>query len=142
MDTLSIVLSRGIDALTALISDLGRIEERNEKLRFSLLDQRQTLANLSRHQVIRENQKQRLTELLTDIQSLIDHLEGILRRFSLHASIAMSRTQLADSRITRVFNIVATSFLLPTLIASIYCMNFKVMPELYWAPLAIQWPLR
>ena len=43
-----------------------------------------------------------------------------------------SQIQLADSRIAKVFSIVASLFLPPTLIASIYGMNFKIMPELNW----------
>ena len=132
VNSFSTVLSTGIDQLSSLITDLGRIEERNEKLRFSLLDQQQTLANLNRHQVLPDTHHAQLVELLSDIRSLIDHSEGILNRISLHASMIMSRSQVADSQITKAFSVVATLFLPPTLIASIYGMNFKVMPELDW----------
>lgn len=132
VNSFSSVLSTDIDQLSSLIDDLGRIEERNEKLRFSLLDQQQTLANLNRHQVLPDKHHAHLMEVLTDIHSLSDHSEGILNRISLHASLIMSRSQVADSQITKAFSVVAILFLPPTMIASIYGMNFKVMPELDW----------
>jgi magnesium transporter len=90
------------------------------------------LANLNRHNILEGRNKERLSALLADIRSLIDHSEGILQRISLHASMVMSRTQLADSRVTKVFSVIATLFLPPTMIASIYGMNFERMPELSW----------
>ena len=50
----------------------------------------------------------------------------------LSVSMVMSRTQLADSRVAKVFSVIATLFLPPTMIASIYGMNFQSMPELTW----------
>lgn len=132
VDRQNALLSDETSALDEIIANLGKAEELNEKFRFSLMDQQQTLANLSRHHVLKGADDARLAALLTDIQSLIDHSEGILRRISLHATIVMSRTQLADSRITKAFSVVATLFLPPTLIASIYGMNFHNMPELTW----------
>ena len=131
VDKLNIAFTKGIDELEVQISGLGYIEGRNEKVRFSLLDQQQTLANLNRHKLLSETHQHRLADLLGDIRSLIDHSEGILHRISLHASIIMSRAQLADSRVTKVFSIVAILFLPPTLIASVYGMNFNFMPELH-----------
>ena len=82
----------------------------------------------------------RLTALLPDIQSLTNHLEGVLQRIVFHSSIIMSRSQLAASRTTKVSSVTAALFLPPTLIASIYGMNFEAMPELEWVlgyPVAI-----
>jgi len=132
VDRRNTLLSEQDASLSDAISNLSRSESLNERLRFCLMDQQQTLANLNRHHILEGQNKERLAALLADIQSLIDHSEGILQRISLHASMVMSRTQLADSRITKVFSVVATLFLPPTMIASIYGMNFENMPELSW----------
>ena len=39
---------------------------------------------------------------------------------------------LAQNDIIKLFSVLAVIFLPPTMIASIYGMNFKVMPELDW----------
>jgi len=132
VDRRSALLSEQDAVLGDAIMNLSRAESLNEKLHFCLLDQQQTLANLNRHNILEGRNKERLSALLADIRSLIDHSEGILQRISLHASMVMSRTQLADSRVTKVFSVIATLFLPPTMIASIYGMNFERMPELSW----------
>ncbi len=132
VDRQNTLLSEQDAVLGDAIINLSQSESLNEKLRFCLMDQQQTLANLNRHRILEGRNKERLAALLADIQSLIDHSEGILQRISLHASMIMSRTQLADSRVTKVFSVVATLFLPPTMIASIYGMNFQSMPELAW----------
>ncbi len=132
VDRQNTLLSEQDTVLGDVIINLSRSESLNEKLRFCLMDQQQTLANLNRHRILENQNKERLAALLDDIQSLIDHSEGILQRISLHASMVMSRTQLADSRVTKVFSVIATLFLPPTMIASIYGMNFQSMPELTW----------
>jgi magnesium/cobalt transport protein CorA len=132
VDQQNAMLSKPDAVLDEAIVNLGVAESLNEKLRFCLMDQQQTLANLNRRRILDGSDSERLVTLLADIQSLIDHAEGILQRISLHASMVLSRTQLADSRITKVFSVVATLFLPPTMIASIYGMNFQSMPEFSW----------
>jgi magnesium transporter len=47
---------------------------------------------------------------------------------------------LEQNQIIKIFTVAAVAFLPPTLVASIYGMNFDVMPELKWGfgyPLAI-----
>jgi len=52
----------------------------------------------------------------------------------------MGRANIEENKIIKMFSVVAVTFLPPTLIASIYGMNFHLMPELSWPfgyPLAI-----
>ncbi|WP_316353234.1 magnesium transporter CorA family protein [Candidatus Trichorickettsia mobilis] len=81
-----------------------------------------------------------LQTIFTDINSLSDFahfLSGELN-FILDATLGMIAIEQND--IIRIFSIVAVLFLPPTLIASIYGMNFDFMPELkyhYGYPIAI-----
>jgi magnesium transporter len=75
-----------------------------------------------------------------DIHSLTDHVGFLSSKiiFLLDATLGMINIQQAD--IIKIFSVVAVVFLPPTLIASIYGMNFRNMPELDWwlgYPLAI-----
>jgi magnesium transporter len=81
-----------------------------------------------------------LKNLTRDIQSLSDHdsfLSGKVT-FLLDATLGMINMEQND--IIKIFSVVAVVFLPPTLIASIYGMNFELMPELDWRfgyPLAL-----
>jgi magnesium transporter len=76
--------------------------------------------------------KARLKTLLRDIASLQDYAGTQKQKlvFLLDATLGMINIQQSD--IIKVFSVVAFVFLPPTLIASIYGMNFDVMPELKW----------
>ena len=76
--------------------------------------------------------KVRLKTLLRDIASLQDYAGTQKQKlvFLLDATLGMINIQQSD--IIKVFSVVAFVFLPPTLIASIYGMNFKYMPELDW----------
>ena len=76
--------------------------------------------------------KARLKTLLRDISSLQDYAGTQKQKlvFLLDATLGMINIQQSD--IIKVFSVVAFVFLPPTLIASIYGMNFEFMPELHW----------
>lgn len=76
--------------------------------------------------------KARLKTLLRDISSLQDYAGTQKQKlvFLLDATLGMISIQQSD--IIKVFSVVAFVFLPPTLIASIYGMNFHFMPELDW----------
>ena len=76
--------------------------------------------------------KARLKTLLRDISSLQDYAGTQKQKlvFLLDATLGMINIQQSD--IIKVFSVVAFVFLPPTLIASIYGMNFRFMPELDW----------
>ena len=55
-------------------------------------------------------------------------------------SAALGLINIEQSSIIKIFSVAAVAFLPPTLIASIYGMNFDHMPELHWMagyPLAV-----
>jgi magnesium transporter len=82
----------------------------------------------------------RIRTAARDVASLTDHATFLSGKiiFLLDATLGMINIQQAD--IIKIFSVAAVVFLPPTLIASIYGMNFKHMPELDWwfaYPLAI-----
>ena len=84
--------------------------------------------------------KARIKTLSRDSRSLNDHLsfESSKVNFLLDATLGLINIE--QNAIIKIFSVAATVFLPPTLIASIYGMNFGIMPELHWAygyPLAI-----
>ena len=59
--------------------------------------------------------------------------EVVLRRHRIeHAAHALGLVGLEQNKIIKLFSVVAVVFMPPTLVASIYGMNFEKMPELKW----------
>ena len=77
--------------------------------------------------------KSRLDSSKSDIQSLADYEIHLYTKvqFLLDATLGFINTKQND--IFTVLTIASVVGIPPTLVASIYGMNFKNMPELYWA---------
>lgn len=70
--------------------------------------------------------------LLRDVQSLEVHGDYLSNRVAQATDATLGMINLAQNTTVRIVSVVAVLFLPPTLIASIYGMNFRVMPELSW----------
>jgi magnesium transporter len=123
--------------LQVVIRMLGRTEDLVAKARESLL----SLTRLMRfHAATFEAEtkkeskslKGRVRSLTRDIESLTEHAghESHTINFLLDATLGM--VNIEQNRIIKLFSVVAVIFLPPTLVASIYGMNFQHMPELEW----------
>ncbi|CAH1655681.1 Magnesium transport protein CorA [Hyphomicrobiales bacterium] len=84
--------------------------------------------------------REQVRTTLRDLQSLEEHatFQSNKIQFLLDASLGL--VNLEQNNIIKLFSVVAVIFMPPTLVASIYGMNFQIMPELHWEfgyPLAI-----
>ena len=68
---------------------------------------------------------------MRDLQSLEVHADFLSGRVGLVVEATMGMINLRQNSTVRILSVVAALFLPPTLIASIYGMNFDVMPELH-----------
>ena len=84
--------------------------------------------------------KPRATTLLHDIQSLVDHTAFLANNISFELAAILGMINVEQNGIIKIFSVAAVVFMPPTLVASIYGMNFDVMPELklgFGYPLAL-----
>lgn len=73
-----------------------------------------------------------LETLQRDVQSLTEHSSHQSSQLSFLLDAALGLINIEQNGIIKFFSVVAVVFMPPTLIASIYGMNFDVMPELHW----------
>lgn len=78
------------------------------------------------------NDHARLVTLSKDINSLNDHANFLSNKISFLLEATLGMVQIEQNAIIKIFSVAAVIFLPPTLIASIYGMNFHFMPELQW----------
>jgi magnesium transporter len=82
----------------------------------------------------------RMKILQRDIVSLTDHATFLSGKISFLLDAVLGLISIEQNGIIKIFSVAAVVFLPPTLVASIYGMNFAFMPELQWQlgyPLAI-----
>jgi len=84
--------------------------------------------------------RQRLKGSLRDINSLLDHTKFLSQRISFILDATLGMINIEQNQIIKLFSVMAVILLPPTLVASIYGMNFKHMPELDWV-LGYPWAL-
>jgi magnesium transporter len=123
--------------LARTLAELGQQGEGLGRVRLALLTLERAL---SFHAQAREARGQKgaaylgrtLKTLSKDIQSLEVHGDYLSTRVALVSDATMGMINLAQNATVRVLSVVAALFLPPTLIGTIYGMNFKMMPELSW----------
>lgn len=70
--------------------------------------------------------------LLQDISALSDHASYLADKTGFLLDATLGLINLQQNQIIKIFSIVAVVLLPPTLVATVYGMNFKTMPELEW----------
>ncbi len=122
------------------IDELARHEDLNGKVRLCLMDTRRALNFLLRRRRLDEELAERAREVLRDIDSLLPHNTFLFEKVNFLMDAALGFINIEQNQIIKTFSIAAVVFLPPTLIASVYGMNFHHMPELSWRfgyPLAL-----
>ncbi len=74
----------------------------------------------------------RIKSLQRDVQSLLGYEERLSERLEFLLEATLGAINVEQTKIIKLFSVMAVVFLPPTLIASIYGMNFDLMPELHW----------
>lgn len=69
-----------------------------------------------------------------DIQSLSEHASFIAGNITFLLDASLGLINIEQNAIIKIFSIASVVFLPPTLVASVYGMNFEFMPELHWGP--------
>ncbi len=114
------------------LSDLIHCQDTNDKVRLCLLDQQRALSFLMRQGELSEAERKRLREILRDAHSLLPHNSFLFEKIDFLMATAQGFINIEQNRIVKIFSVAAVIFLPPTLVASIYGMNFRYMPELEW----------
>lgn len=119
---------------------LARLEDSNGKIRLCLMDTQRSISFLMRHIRNHTEEQEACREILRDLDTLMSHATFMFEKINFLMDAALGFINIRQNQIIKTFSIAAVVFLPPTLVASIYGMNFAHMPELAWAggyPLAL-----
>ncbi|WP_323585998.1 magnesium/cobalt transporter CorA [Aliarcobacter butzleri] len=114
-----------------ILEKISTFEDLNMKIRENLTDKQRILNSLLKSQKFLDD-KSELPIMLKDIRSLIDHTNFNFERLDYLQNIFIGLLSIEQNKVIKIFTIVNVIFLPPTLIASIYGMNFDFIPELHF----------
>lgn len=118
--------------LDEAINRLARLEDSNGKTRLCLMDTQRNISFLLRHLRNEGEVRETLREINRDIETLMSHTTFLFDKINFLMDSTQGFINIEQNQIIKIFSIAAVVFLPPTLVASIYGMNFKYMPELEW----------
>jgi len=117
------------EALTAI----AREEDLNGRIRRNVMDTRRALSFMMRSRMLNAEQFEEARQILRDIDSLDSHTAFLFDKINFLMDATVGFININQNKIIKIFSVASVALLPPTLIASIYGMNFKFMPELDWA---------
>jgi magnesium transporter len=123
--------------LQIVLKMLGRNEDLASTGRESLMGldrMARFLLNIAEEEAQRfgKERRTRLKTLTRDVRSLNEYATFEIGKIFFQLDATLGMISIEQNRVIKLFSVVAVVFLPPTLIASIYGMNFDVMPELKW----------
>ncbi len=115
------------------LAAIAREEDLNGRIRRNMMDTRRALSFMMRSRMLSAEQFEEARQILRDIDSLDSHTAFLFDKINFLMDTIVGFININQNKVIKIFSVVGVAMLPPTLIASIYGMNFKLMPELDWA---------
>ncbi len=108
------------------------LQEKVTVIRQNIMDKQRVISNLLKCDLFPQELQPRLTMIIKDINSLFDYTRFGFDRLDYLQDTFLGLVNIEQNKIIKIFTVVNIIFLPPTLVASMYGMNFDFMPELHW----------
>lgn len=128
------------EAAAAALAAIAREEDLNGRIRRNVMDTRRAVSFMMRSRLLNAEQFEEARQILRDIDSLDSHTAFLFDKINFLMDATVGFININQNKIIKIFSVASVAFLPPTLIASIYGMNFNAMPELNWS-LGYPWAL-
>jgi magnesium transporter len=117
----------------AVLGAIARQEDLNGQIRRNMMDTRRAVSFMMRSKMLNGEQFEEARQILRDIDSLDSHTAFLFDKINFLMDATVGFININQNKIIKIFSVASVALLPPTLIASIYGMNFRFMPELDWA---------
>ncbi len=115
-----------------LLLQVNRLQENTMLLRETIFDRQRLLSGVQRSDRFSSDIYPRVAIMMKDIGSLLNHADFSFERLEFLQDMYMGLINIEQNKIIKMFTVLSVIFMPPTLIASAYGMNFRLMPELEW----------
>ncbi|MFN4266497.1 MAG: magnesium/cobalt transporter CorA [Aquabacterium sp.] len=117
-------------AAAEALAAIARQEDLNGRIRRNVMDTRRALSFMMRARMLNADQFEEARQILRDIDSLDSHTAFLFDKINFLMDATVGFININQNKIIKIFSVASVALLPPTLIASIYGMNFQHMPEL------------
>ena len=108
------------------------LQEKVTIIRQNIMEKQRVISNILKCDFFPDDLQPRLTMIIKDINSLFEYTKFGFDRLDYLQDTFLGVVNIEQNKIIKMFTVVNVIFLPPTLIASMYGMNFDFMPELHW----------
>jgi magnesium transporter len=115
-----------------LLLGIAQLQENTMLLHETITEKQRVVSSLIRIPEFNKIENERLKVIMKDIGSLLQHAQFSSERLEYLQNTFLGLVNIEQNTVIKIFTVVTVVFMPPTLIASIYGMNFKFMPELHW----------
>ena len=115
-----------------VLGAIARQEGLSSRIRRNAMDARRAVSFMMRSKMLNAEQFEEARQILRDIESLDNHTAFLFDKINFLMDATVGFININQNKIIKIFSVASVALLPPTLIASIYGMNFKFMPELDW----------
>ena len=115
-----------------VLGAIARHEDLSGRIRRNMMDTRRALSFMMRSKMLHAEQFEDARQILRDIDSLDSHTAFLFEKINFLMDATVGFININQNKIIKIFSVASVALLPPTLIASLYGMNFKFMPELDW----------
>ena len=125
-----ISLSDSVDK--QMLTRISHLQENTMLIRENIFDRQRILSGILRSERFPNDIYPKLQLMIKDVNSLINHAYFSSERLDYMQDTALGLISIEQSNVTKIFTVASLFFLPPTMIASIYGMNFVGIQELHW----------
>jgi magnesium transporter len=113
-----------------VLAAIARHEDMSGRIRRNVMDTRRGVSFLMRSRMLSAEQFEDARQILRDLDSLDGHTAFLFDKINFLMDATVGFININQNKIIKIFSVASVALLPPTLIASLYGMNFQYMPEL------------
>lgn len=121
------------EADEAVLMEIKNLQEKTMLLRENIIEKQRAVSSMLKSELIPRELHDKLTIIVKDINSLLEHVRFSFDRLDYLQDTFLGFVNVEQNKIIKMFTVISVIFMPPTLIASVYGMNFSDMPELNWS---------
>lgn len=115
-----------------LILNISKLQDTTMLIRENVIDKQRVISGILKSERFPNDTSPKLSIMTKDVGSLINHTDFSFERLEYLQDTFLGLINIEQNKIIKIFTVASVVFMPPTLIASIYGMNFKFLPELQW----------
>jgi len=132
ISSISGMVTQGRTFSEEILVKISKFQEDTLQLRENIIDKQRVLSAILKSDYFPQVMHNKIRVMIKDTGSLLDYTVFSFERLDFLQNTFLGLVNIEQNKIIKIFTVATVIFMPPTLIASLYGMNFKLMPELNW----------